>query len=418
MTQTSGSIESRVLSAAVRLNKIDYLTTRLREEHFTGVNRKVFNYLLEKWSRHKAAPSFKFLREKFPTFEVASPKKCKDFEYLIEELSERATTATVAGLLRESATMLSRLHDEGKVLEVLDFLESKIRIARSLSMSGEAFKMKERAGDFITNDYKNIVKMDGMLGIPFGIEALDGAVHGMKDGELIALLAFAGEGKTYLSLLISGLLWQAGYNVAFFSLEMDAETVARRLYAVMAGVSVEDYLSGVLSDEEVDRIEDFAQEASTWDAELILDDDPILTNSMMKSKLHEYGVDVGIVDYLTLMQGDPTLKGHIQFDELVKGAKLVARELGIPILVNAQGTKDSGESKIPPKLSQVGGGMPLSKHTDVVISFCRIGPNYTIAIRKNRNALLQPTIRLVWSLTDGTGLLCESTIIQDFNTDI
>jgi len=416
---TSGSLESRAICTAIRIKKVGHLTSRLSEEHFTGTNRKVFRYLREHWGRHRAAPSLRFVSEKFPTFNTSPKGDGKDFEFIIDELIERSSAAAVAEMLRESA---KRLTDEKQVsspAEVMDELERSIRTARAMVFSSDVFKMRERAADFLARDYEMILERDGMLGIPVGIEALDKSLHGFKDGELISILGFAGEGKTYLSLLIAGLLWKQGTSVSIFSLEMDSETIARRLYAVIAGISIEDYLSGVLEDDEIDRMETLAKEVEKWKSELIIDDEPILSVSMLKSKLLEYKTDVAIIDYLGLIQGQSSFRDKNQkYDELIKGVKLTARELKMPIIANSQATKDAGDSRIPPKLSQVAGGMPLSKAADVILAFCRTGSNYTIAVRKNRNAVTLPVIKLVWSLTEGAGLLVESKTVQEFTTDI
>lgn len=415
-----GSLESRVLSDAIRLGKVGAITSRLTDNHFNGANRKVFQYLRDHWSRHKAAPSLRFVQERFPTFNVtlAQVESTEDFNFIVEELIERSAMAALTGAIREGARRLVKCgQGQDELLDVINYFDKEVRGIRALSFSSDQFRMKEQAGTFLKRDYAAIQERDGMLGLKLGIDALDKCLHGAKAGEIIAIIGFTGEGKTYLSLLLAGLMWMIGYNIVFFSLEMDADTIARRLYVVLAGFSIEKYLSGLLTEDEISHIDEIAEELSAMTGELIIDDEPILSNQILRSKLIDYGCDAAFVDYLELMEGLSSERdNNRRHDEMVKGTKRTARELKIPIILNVQATKEAGDTKQPPKLSQVAGGMPLAKTADIILAFCRTASNYTIKVRKNRNAVLLPTIKLTWSPTGGKGLTCESTTVAEAHT--
>lgn len=412
-------LENRVLCYALHTGKAKLLFSRLTENHFTGVNKEIYNYLSEHWGRHGAAPSVQLVSEKFEEFGVKAKCKAREFPVLVEELVERRKLSQLAETIRESSKQLAKAAtSRGDVSDILNYIEQSCQEVRELGGVPNRFRLRANALSFWQEDYEKILSQDGMLGLRTNIAAVDKVTHGFKKGELIAILGFTGEGKTYLSLLLAGKLWEAGSNPAIFSLEMEAETVARRMYVVLSGLTIEDYLSGTLRTSELTLMKKTMRRVSRWKAEAVIDDDPMLNVASLRAKLREYEPDIAIIDYLGLMTGSERIKNpNERLDTLVRQLKIAAREFEIPIILNVQATRDAAGSKKPPTLSQVAGGMPLAKTADTIMAFVRSGPRYTVTFRKNRNAGTQPTVRLVWS-AGAQGLKCESQIVTDYTEDI
>ena len=410
-------VGSRILSHALRKKRLPFLATKLDADHFNGMDREVYLYLQEHLGRHGAAPSLRLVQERFPDFPISKPESTdQDFLALVDDLRSQKRIGKIADALRSGAEELSRCKTRSHDIDnLVSGIENKLHSVHESQLTSGVFSMRGNAATFCNKDYGTIQALGGAMGLLTGISQIDEAIHGFKGGELIALVGFAGEGKSYLATLLAGCMWFLGTEPAIFSLEMDADSMARRMYVVMSGVSIDKYLSGDLDQSELDRIDEMMEQVEALPSDLLIDDDPSLTPESFKAKMQEYGSDFGVIDYLGLMQG--TDKDNL--DNTVRDLKLTARSLRVPVLLVAQATKDAGDTKAPPKMNQVGGGMPLVKHADIIMSFSRTNSIYTVKVWKNRNAFHLPTFKLTWDIR-ASGFNCSSSPLgeQDFAQDI
>src|SRR5690606_13325391 len=97
-----------------------------------------------------------------------------------------------------------------------------------------------------------------------------------------------------------------GANVIFFSLEMSAEQLAVRLLSAESGVDSTRLRLGQqteLEERRIIRASGVLSEANIW-----FDDTPVLTASQLRAKARRFaaerGLDLIIIDYLQLMQGE------------------------------------------------------------------------------------------------------------------
>lgn len=170
--------------------------------------------------------------------------------------------------------------------------------------------------------------------------ALDEFLGGLQRSDLIVLAARPSLGKTSLALNIAR---NAAVNqkacVALFSLEMSRQAVVQRLLASEAGVDSRKVRLGVYTEEEEKRIMDASGILS--EAPIYIDDSPQLRVVEMRSKarrLHfERGIDLIIVDYLQLMQGETRSESRVQeVSEITRSLKALAREINAPVLAISQ----------------------------------------------------------------------------------
>lgn len=192
-------------------------------------------------------------------------------------------------------------------------------------------------------------------GLTSGFRDLDRVTTGFKGGELIVLAARPGHGKTSLALNLAHHVaatadsrlgkramdhrdYRKPGGVVFFSLEMTQVELAQRLVCSEAGVSLRDVRSGAINQHQEQSLKDALVDLGN--AALFIDDSFNLSMTEIRAKSRrlkdKYDIEMVIVDYLQLVQGDPRLERHELIGVITRGLKALARELQIPVLALAQ----------------------------------------------------------------------------------
>ena len=216
-----------------------------------------------------------------------------------------------------------------------------------------------------------------------GFTGLDDIVGGLQRSDLIVLAARPSLGKTSLALNIAR---NAAFGlkacVALFSLEMSREAAVERLLACESGVDSRRIRLRSLNEQDEVRI----MEASGVLSELpvYIDDSPQLRIMDIRSKarrLHfERGIDLILIDYLQLIQGDGRNENRVQeVSNITRALKLLARELDVPVLAVSQLSRavEWRASHIP-QLADLRESGSIEQDADVVIFIYRDEIYYTV----------------------------------------
>jgi len=147
-------------------------------------------------------------------------------------------------------------------------------------------------------------------------------------------------GKTsfVLSLATHAAVGQ-GACVALFSLEMAREPLVLRMLASKSDVDSRRLRLGLQNETEEKRIMEAIGILS--EASIYIDDSPLLRVVEMRTKARrlnlERSIDLIIVDYLQLMQGDSKSENRVQeVSYISRSLKAIARELNVPVLAVSQ----------------------------------------------------------------------------------
>jgi replicative DNA helicase len=184
-----------------------------------------------------------------------------------------------------------------------------------------------------------------LTGTPSGFGDLDEITGGFQPGNLIILAARPSMGKSALVTNIAenvALHPDRPLPVALFSLEMSEAELAQRFIASQATIKGDDLRKGRLKDER--KWKRVLDTATRYDkAPLFVDDSSdigILEIRAKARRLHQQtdgGLGLIIVDYLQLMRPDPTIDSRVQqVGEMSRGLKILARELGVPVIALSQ----------------------------------------------------------------------------------
>lgn len=216
---------------------------------------------------------------------------------------------------------------------------------------------------------------DEFIGVPTGFPRIDRLLGGLQRSDLIIVAGRPAMGKTSLALNIAHSAAVKNQRVAIFSLEMSNEQLVQRLIASETGISSHRLRTGKLKEDEWDK---FAQATGILsDQHIFIDDTPSISAMQMRTKcrrLHaEHGLDLIIVDYLQLMQGDRRSENRVQeisyISRMLKG---LARELNVPVIAASQlsrAVEQRGDKH--PMLSDLRESGSIEQDADIVMFIYR-----------------------------------------------
>ncbi len=187
---------------------------------------------------------------------------------------------------------------------------------------------------------------DAPTQIPTNYIDLDRLLGGLQRSDLIILAARPSIGKSSLALNMAyNASKKSGAHVGIFSLEMGKEQLVDRLISSISRIE-STRLRQFRQGDHPEADETALHQAIGELAELPIwiDDTPLLTVVEMRSKarrLHmEAGLDFLIVDYLQLMQGEPTQSFSTnrtqELSVITRSLKGLARDLDVPVLALSQ----------------------------------------------------------------------------------
>ncbi|GHU12518.1 replicative DNA helicase [Alphaproteobacteria bacterium] len=218
-----------------------------------------------------------------------------------------------------------------------------------------------------------------IVGITTGFVDLDKLLGGLSRSDLVILAGRPSMGKTALATNIAFNAALAhckkkdgGGKVLFFSLEMSKEQLVTRILSQEAGIPSERIRRGEIREDEFIKL----AEASKRIAELpmFIDDTPALNISAVRSRARklqrQHGVDLIVIDYLQLLQGNPEKKNDnrvLEISEITRTLKSIAKELNVPVLALSQLSRavEARDDKRP-QLSDLRESGSIEQDADVV----------------------------------------------------
>jgi replicative DNA helicase len=216
-----------------------------------------------------------------------------------------------------------------------------------------------------------------------GFAGLDEFLGGLQRSDLIIVAGRPSMGKTSFALSVaSNAAIRQGACVALFSLEMAREPLVLRMLASEADVDSRRVQIGRhATDDEEKRIMDAIGVLS--EAPIYIDDSPQLRVVEMRSKarrLHyERGVDLIIVDYMQLVQGEARAENRVQeISYISRSLKALARELNVPVVTVSQLSRAvEWRASHKPQLSDLRESGSIEQDADVVLFIYRDDYYYT-----------------------------------------
>ena len=285
-------------------------------------------------------------------------------------VQEKATLRRLVEVGTKIAQMGYRA--EGDIVDLVNQAESDLYNVSKGSSGEDYVPLFDSIEDAVTQ--MEIAQKRGgeMVGVPTGFSELDEMTHGLHPGQLVILAARPAVGKSTLALDIARTAAiKHNKPVIFFSLEMGRAEIAMRLLSAESRIYLQNMRKGDLSDNDWSRIASVRGEINS--APLYIDDSPNMTLVEIRAKCRRLAKRVGlemiVIDYIQLMTSGKKVESRQQeVSEFSRALKLLAKELGVPVIAISQLNRNSEKSENKkPELSHLRESGSLEQDADVVV---------------------------------------------------
>ena len=336
-------------------------------------------------------------------------KSIGDIEYLTEIIESVPSAANVDQYIKivEDKAILRRLIDEAtsiitnsynttnSINEVIEEAEKKI-FDVSKSLRSTEFKPIQEVLYKTQADLEKLAQNKGdITGIPTGFYELDKLTSGFHPHELIIIAARPGMGKTAIALnMVTNIAINSKKTVALFNMEMGAEQLATRMLSSVGQIEGSKLKTGNLEHADWKRVNEAISRLSNTN--IYIDDTPGNTVGEIRSKCRKLatspsGLDIVVIDYLTLIQGSSKNGANRQQEvaDISRALKTMAMELHVPVIALSQlsrGIEKRDDKK--PMLSDLRESGAIEQDADIV-AFLHCSDEE----REKQNSLMEFVIR-------------------------
>jgi replicative DNA helicase len=246
-----------------------------------------------------------------------------------------------------SAAIAKAADQSQDAIGVLDETESQLLEVSQSGLSQGLQRIDEVVrGSFGSID--NLYNHRGdITGLETGFTDFDRMTSGLQKGELIIIAARPSMGKTALAINIAqNAAIRHNAIVAIFSLEMNKESLLRRMLASQASVDQQRIQKGFFGRAEQEQLQ--AALSLLVESRIYIDDSAASTIAEMRAKarrlkLNAGGLDLIMIDYLQLMSATMPGARKRGFENRVqevsaisRGLKAMAKELQVPVIALSQ----------------------------------------------------------------------------------
>lgn len=292
-------------------------------------------------------------------------------------------------LITASSLIIEEACEEGcDSEEVLDKAENMIFNISGEKTDGTVASMKDLVKNSIATIDSLCQKKELVTGIPTGFMKMDEMTSGFHEAELIIIAGRPSMGKTAFALsLIEHMAVEHNYPVAFFSLEMSAQSLAQRMLCAHAKLNAQKVRTGFIGKNDWPTLTRAASRLSQ--APIYIDDSPGLTAFEIRAKARrlksKFDIKCIMIDYLQLMQGKGRTESRQQeISEISRRLKALAREINVPVISLSQLSRavESRPDKMP-MLSDLRESGSIEQDADLVLLLYR--EEYYNPTEENKN---------------------------------
>ncbi len=239
------------------------------------------------------------------------------------------------------------------------------------------FKSSKTITAELSSEFKDLKATNddsAVTGTPTGFPRLNMLTHGFHKGELIILAARPGVGKTAFSLNLAFNAAKMNYPVAYFSLEMPANMLFKRLVSADSLVPFDSLLTGYGIQQNTRLKLQQTCDALAQTKIYIDDTSGIQLGDLIAKcrKLKKEQPDLGliVVDYIGLVSTNLKVKNEsrqLEVQMISQSLKKLALEINVPVLGVAQLNRNVEQRGGEPQLSDLRESGSIEQDADIVL---------------------------------------------------
>ncbi|MGM9535833.1 MAG: replicative DNA helicase [Intestinibacter sp.] len=296
-----------------------------------------------------------------------------------------------------------------KVEDVLENAEKKIFDISQERTTNDFKQINQVLRDTYDMIEKLYTEKNEVTGLTTGFRDLNKKINGFQKSDLLLVAARPAMGKTAFALnLVQNAALKGDASVAVFSLEMSKEQLVQRMLSSQSNVELKKIKTGKLGANDWPRI--IEAMAVLSEAKIHIDDTPGIKISELRSKCRklkiEKGLDLVLIDYLQLMEGEGNNESRQQeIAKISRSLKILAKELDCPVVALSQLSRAPEQrADHRPMLSDLRESGSIEQDADIVMFLYRdeyYNPDTEsknigeVIVSKNRHGETG-TIELVW----------------------
>lgn len=366
----------------IRPELIDTLSDDLTPESFYfAENADVFRAIMATRSAGKAV-DFLTVADQMGnwSFEGAALGYCAE---IVNNTPSAANAKTYAGIVRERAIERALYELGGRAMEIAQDagdVQAKIAAIQAAAMAIDSSAGDDdivKAGDVIADQvevwqerHDRLARGETLIGISTGLKDLDDKLGGLQPDNLYIVAGRPAMGKTTLAMgFIAEAAIRQKKSSLVISLEMNKGQLIDRLTASEGRIPLTLIKSGAACQSHGAQLSVAATAIHT--APLYIADRAGTTIGRIRAlaRRHKlrYGLDLLMIDYLQLTEGEGGNRTE-EVSSISRGCKLLAKELGIPVVLLSQLSRKCEERPnkrpIPSDLRESGA---IEQDADVIL---------------------------------------------------
>ncbi|MGM9877864.1 MAG: replicative DNA helicase [Bacilli bacterium] len=305
---------------------------------------------------------------------INSVPSTANLNYYIKIIFDKAI---LRNLISKATKIQEECYDEqDSVVDIVENAERNILSVYNDRLGRDIKKIQEILPELQKNMEILAESKTEFTGIRTGYYDFDNMTRGLQKKQVIIIAGRPGCGKSAFSLNIA---LNAAINehksIAFFSLEMGAEEIMKRMFGVVGKIDGDVLKTGKLKNTDWKKWNEAMSELS--DTKFYIDDSGGLTVSEIRRKCRKLknsddGLDLIVIDYLQLLSSSAKYSGQRvqEVSEISRDIKKLAMELDIPVIALAQLSRSVEQRKgddSKPKLSDLRESGSIEQDADIVL---------------------------------------------------
>ncbi|WP_338660219.1 replicative DNA helicase [Pseudomonas bubulae] len=231
-------------------------------------------------------------------------------------------------------------HSDQPTVDKVAAVQAEAQAIDSQSATSEVVMAEDILDDYIEVLQARADRGEGIDGLSTGIPDLDAKLQGLKAEQLIIIAGRPAMGKTTLAMNIaSHAAIRESKSVMVFSLEMNKTGLMDRFMASEGRIPLQLIKNGTAPQRHGAELMSAAGKLKH--SKLSISDRGSMTINRIRSSARRHkrrhGLDLIVIDYLQLLESDSrTFSREQEVSYMTRCAKLMARELGIPVIMLSQ----------------------------------------------------------------------------------
>ncbi len=300
-------------------------------------------------------------------------------------------------LIRISGETINDAYENGSdVFDLLDQAEEGLYDITKNHLRKNVLNISQVLTKTLEEIQAQVNKKADLTGVPTGFKPLNQITSGWQKTDLIILAARPAVGKTAfaLNLAMNAALQDTNpVPTAFFSLEMSAGQLVKRLLSAVSEIPLEKITRGHLEDHELVQLTQRMEKLAK--APLFIDDQAAISMFELKAKVRrlkqKHDIGLVIIDYMQLMRGSDSKNTNRQEEvsKISRDLKTMAKDFEIPIIALSQLNRnlESRKDNKMPQLSDLRESGAIEQDADMVMFLYR--PEYHNANEPDNGAIIE-----------------------------